>query len=508
MSQDVPSQGAIALSAASDLTHFALRKNYVSQRSSSADKTGNGDSKPIAPGASLTIADLEGPGEITHIWSTIASGDQYHLKNLVIRIYWDGNNFPSVESPVGDFFGLGHARYYVFNNPVQAIGTDHGMNSFWPMPFAKSARVVITNEGTVPTGAYYYYVDWRKYPSFPEGLFYFHAQYHQAYPCDSGKPYLIMQTAGGSGHFMGVNLSILTNVSGWWGEGDDLFTVDDDSTVTLWGTGSEDYFCGAWGFGKTFYNDYFGMPYRLRMDHDAQNLWNVYRLHLESPVAFTKSLKVEIEHGAAGFDETRAGSNNDYSSCAYWYMDKPTALSGMLPPAKARAPRIKLVLKPGQFKASEMTITKPENADLSTQTMTSFTEGTWLGDTQLFASKLKEGEPVTLEFNVPQKLQGPISLGMTKAADYATVKVQLDDQVVLPAYNAYNDGVTNETVKGPAVTLKPGTHRLKVTITGKDPRSSNTFWGMDFIEIPVAPKQAPEPETKKPAVKAKRKASN
>ena len=159
------------------------------------------------------------------------------------------------------------------------------------MPFAKRARITVTNESDKAVGAFYYYVDWRKFDGPQPEAGYFHAQYRQAFPCEDGKPYLILETSGSQGHFAGVSLTIHTQVAGWWGEGDDIFTIDGETTPSLWGTGSEDYFCGAWCYGDTFYRDNFGLPLRKKMNHDADNVWNVYRLHLESPIAFRQSLR-------------------------------------------------------------------------------------------------------------------------------------------------------------------------------------------------------------------------
>jgi hypothetical protein len=273
---------------------LAALRDYRPMRVSSADRKGNADAIQIQPHATTTVAELQGPGEITHLWTTIASPDPNHLRDIVIRIYWEGNSYPSVESPIGDFYGLGHAMYYIFNNPVQAIGSDKGMNAFWPMPFARLARVTISNDSDQPVRAYYYYVDWRKYKTMPANLGYFHAQYRQAFPCENGKPYLILDTDGSRGHFVGVSLSIHTQVGGWWGEGDDMFTIDGENEPSLWGTGSEDYFCGAWCYKQTFFNNYFCLTLRTKINHDADNYWNVYRLHLESPIAFNRSLKMEI----------------------------------------------------------------------------------------------------------------------------------------------------------------------------------------------------------------------
>src|SRR5690606_29322589 len=138
---------------------------------------------------------------------------------------------------------------------------------------------------------------------------------------------------------------------------------DGEARPSLWGTGSEDYFCGAWCYGKTFYNNYFGMPLRERDDQGADNYWNVYRLHLESPITFTKSIKVEIEHGDNGVSNTRKPRNNDYSSCAYFYVDNPRPLEGELPPAAERLPHFEPMSQPeGVFETQYMKKQFPKTA--------------------------------------------------------------------------------------------------------------------------------------------------
>jgi hypothetical protein len=468
-------------------TNLAAMRNYRAMRVSSEDRPGNADMLHIAAGQTTTIAELEGPGEITHLWTTIAAPDPMHLRNIVIRIYWDGMEQPSVEAPIGDFYGLGHAKYYYFSNPVQAIGTNNGMNCFWPMPFAKSAKVTISNEADQPVHAFYYYVDWRKFDAMPENVGYFHAQYRQAFPNESGKPYLILNTTGAAGHFVGVSLSILTQVAGWWGEGDDIFTIDGEERPSLWGTGSEDYFCGAWCYGKTFYTDYFGMPLREQENQNANNYWNVYRHHLESPIPFKQSLKVEIEHGAAGFDETRAGGrNNDYASVAYFYLAKPQAVEGPLPAAAQRIPEFRNPdLPKGIHEPQYMNMAPlPGGMIVEHQGMEPWSVNghQWLNGDQLFA-RGKAGDVVSFEFETTAAVSGPAVLRLTKAPDYGKIRVELNDRTVVQNFDGYSPQVTTATVSLGDLNLPPGKHNLTITMLGKSDSSRNFYWGIDYLRI-------------------------
>ncbi|MBI2425133.1 MAG: DUF2961 domain-containing protein [Candidatus Hydrogenedentes bacterium] len=326
--QDALQQGLLA-----DLPRL---KNFEAARVSSHDPTGgNADGRhdwPLQPGETREIANLSGAGAITHIWMTIASKDERHLKNLVLRMYWDGEAAPSVESPIGDFFGLGNNRYYQYASlPIQ-IGTDKGLNCFWRMPFGNGARAAITNDGPLPCIAFYYYIDYQRYESLPENTGRFHAQYRQEYPCIPMQDYVLLDVKG-RGHYVGCNLSIHLREGAWWGEGDDRMYVDGADQPQLHGTGAEDYFCGAWAFGesspKTFGNLYFGCPL-IDGGHKRNALWNVYRYHLEDPVPFRSALKVSIEHGHAN------DRKDDYASVAYWYQTEPHVAFPPLPKAADR----------------------------------------------------------------------------------------------------------------------------------------------------------------------------
>jgi D-arabinan exo alpha-(1,3)/(1,5)-arabinofuranosidase (non-reducing end) len=326
-------------SLSADLTQS---QDYVLKRSSSYDRTGgNADSRRLPPGETLTLLDAGGPGLVSHIWMTIASPERYHLKKLVLRMYWDDEATPSVEAPVGDFFGLGLGDYFLYQSAPLMVSPDNALNCFFPMPFRKHARITVTNEGQRAVDAYYFNIDYREYKKpLPEGTLYFHAQYRQCAPCTAivsdgknldGKNNYVWMTAEGRGQFVGVTMSVMENADNWWGEGDDMFFVDGEKLPSINGTGTEDYFLGAWDFGgKPFYYQLYGAP--VVGPERQGSRWSVYRFHLDSPITFTKSLRATIEHGHA---DDRA---DNYYSVAYWYQTEPHAPFPPLPPVEERLP--------------------------------------------------------------------------------------------------------------------------------------------------------------------------
>jgi len=335
--------------------------DYLQKRASSYDRTGgNNDFYEIAAGDTLTLFDDSGPGIITHIWITIASPEQYHLKKLVLRMYWDGETSPSVETPIGDFFGLGLGDYFQFESIPLSVAADKALNSFFPMPFHKRARITVTNEGKEGVDAFYFNIDYQAlHHDLPADTLYFHAQYRQATPANGwtnqwesndnaavnakknldGENNYVWMEATGQGHFVGVTMSILQNQDGWWGEGDDMFFVDGEKRPSINGTGSEDYFLGAWAFGHPFSYALFGAP--VVGPELAGSRSSVYRFHLDSPIPFTTSLRATIEHGHANH------RSDNFFSVAYWYQKEPHAALPALPIMEQRLPRIYPVGGPG-----------------------------------------------------------------------------------------------------------------------------------------------------------------
>lgn len=344
------------------LANLPQPRQYVLRRSSSYDRSGgNADYREIAPGETLTLLDVPGPGMVSHIWSTIASSDPHHLKALVLRMYWDGESSPSVETPIGDFFGLGLGEYFQYQSVPLSVGSEKALNCFFPMPFQKHARITVTNEGNQKVDAFYFNIDYRVYPHpLPADTLYFHAQYRQATPAHGwtnhwtsngdprvndkknldGQANYVWLEAKGRGHFVGVTMSVLQNQDDWWGEGDDMFFVDGEARPSINGTGSEDYFLGAWGFGeRPFSYGLYGAPVKGREVAGSRS--TVYRFHLDSPITFTKSLRATIEHGHGNH------RSDNFFSVAYWYQTEPHAAFPPLPPLAERIPRIYPVGGPG-----------------------------------------------------------------------------------------------------------------------------------------------------------------
>jgi hypothetical protein len=347
-----------------DLT---VQQTYTPHRASSTDPKGaNADARHVAPGATETVLDADGPGEVSHIWFTIADREPYHLKRIVLRIYWDGEQNPSVEAPIGDFFGLGLGEYHSWQSEMLSVGSTKSLNSFFPMPFARHARITVTNEGHEAIDALYYNIDYRTYNHpLPEGTLYFHAQYRQAQPNHGwttdwktngdpnvnaqpnfdGKDNYVWFEAKGHGQYVGVNMSVLQNQDMWWGEGDDMFFIDGAEKPSIIGTGSEDYFLGAWDFGgEPFSYALYGAP--VVGTELAGSRSSVYRFHLDSPIPFSKSFKATIEHGHAN-----ARSDN-YYSVGYWYQAEPHEPFPALPSAEERLPALQPTGGPGNAGAS------------------------------------------------------------------------------------------------------------------------------------------------------------
>jgi len=350
------------LDSAAPLTAITQAHDYVQKRSSSYDRSGgNADARSVAPGETLTVLDDSGPSAITHLWFTVATDESFHLKKLVLRIYWDGESTPSVEAPIGDFFGLGLGEYFLYQSAPLQVAPDKALNSWFVMPFQKHARITVTNEGKMKVDALYYNIDYRACAKpLPTDTLYFHAQYRQASPTrgwtsdwtNNGDPRVdkkanlngednyVWMEATGRGQFAGVTMSVLQNQDYWWGEGDDMFFVDGEKTPSINGTGSEDYFLGAWDFGTHSFA-YPLMGAHIVGEERAGAHTSVYRFHLDSPIMFTKSFKASIEHGHANH------RSDNFFSVAYWYQTEPHAPFPALPAVSDRLPRLHATGGPG-----------------------------------------------------------------------------------------------------------------------------------------------------------------
>lgn len=336
-----------------------------SARFSSWDQSGrNGDAWTIAAGQTITLADIEGPGCVTHIWMTQSCrrlfadrlvNDPDYYRKVLLKMYWDDQPHPSVLVPLGDFFGLGHSVCTNFASlpfTASARPGDHykfggaaALNCYFQMPFRRRARIELTNENDVPYRQYFY-VDYELYKDdLLDDVAYFHARWRRENPAagwnahvlvnspeanvvnletESRNNYLILEAAG-RGHYVGCNLSV-TNFQGtWWGEGDDMVFVDGEAwPPSLHGTGSEDYFNQAWGMQENAFPFNGSSLYEGRLPGYQTS----YRFHLVDPVRFSQSLRVTMEHGHGNH------SANDWASTAYWYQTLPSQTFDILPVAQ------------------------------------------------------------------------------------------------------------------------------------------------------------------------------
>jgi hypothetical protein len=306
------------------------------------DPESNRDAHHAKPGQRFILAELEGPGEIRHIWFTIASRDRRYPRSLVLRIYWDGSDVPSVEAPIGDFFAAGNGmRAPVTSAPIEVSSYGRALNSYWHMPFRRRARIEVHNQGPEQMTVYFQ-CDWLKLNSLPRDTLYFHARYRQEYPAKPFSTYTFFDGKG-QGHYVGTVLSSQNNLASWFGEADDRFYVDGEAVPSIIGTGLEDYFNDAWNL-RLFTHQRRGVT--ICETKGEERRITAYRWHIEDPIPFRKSLKGEIERRsyiAIRDPETGRSTTYDFkyrpdyfSSVAYWYQKGIAEPFCQLPPVEER----------------------------------------------------------------------------------------------------------------------------------------------------------------------------
>jgi hypothetical protein len=297
----------------------------------------------IEPGKSFTMAEIEGPGAIQHIWLTSTGHNRFNI----LRIYWDGEKNPSIESPLGDFFASGWGPFAQVSSLAVCVNPGSGFNCYWAMPFRKKCKVTLTNIATERM-TLYYQIDYTL-TNVPDDAAYLHAQFRRVNPLPYKEVYTILDGVTGKGHYVGTYMCWGVNNNGWWGEGEIKFYMDGDKEFpTICGTGTEDYFCGSycfmvdpetelasWSKGDyiTYTTPYVGMPQVIRPDgnYKANTRFGLYRWHIMDPIRFETDLKVTIQ--ALGW---RSGGRylplqDDISSVAFWYQTEPHTAFPKLP---------------------------------------------------------------------------------------------------------------------------------------------------------------------------------
>jgi hypothetical protein len=297
----------------------------------------------VEPGETRDLADIAGMGAIQQIWTTIAGGKWRHC---ILRAYWDDQTQPSVECPIGDFFACGWERFAQVSSLAVCVNPGRGFNCYWEMPFRKRARFTVSNLGDEKL--YIFYQINYTLTDVPEDCAYFHAQFRRSNPLPYKEVYTILDGVKGRGHYVGTYMAWGVNNNGWWGEGEIKFYLDGDGEFpTICGTGTEDYFCGAYDFDvgiierdeksayREFTTPYAGLPQVIRPDgvYNSQQRFGMYRWHIMDPIRFAQDLRVTIQ--ALGWrthkDRQYLPLQDDIASVAFWYQTLPAAPFPPLP---------------------------------------------------------------------------------------------------------------------------------------------------------------------------------
>jgi len=477
----------------SDPFRLAEPKHFTAHRSSSnnPDWNSNDDSKRPIPGETIVLADLHGPGSVNHIWLTIADNEYGWPRLLRLRVYYDGSNVPSVDGPVGDFFAVGHG----FESEVQSLmvrdsSDGRARNCYWPMPFRKSCKVTITNEGRRRVTMLYYHVDWQKLSSLPAHTPYFHAHYRQALPAPADSSNYEFLNVRGKGHYVGTVMSVVQAEAGWFGEGDDFFWVD-GQRPSIEGTGTEDYFNDAWGLHVN-QGPYYGVT--VAQGTGLGSRMTAFRWHLVDPIPFQKSLKAEIEHRgwtyqADGAVKSSFGERTDLiSSVAFWYQE---GIAKNLPPVPYGSARLP------QGNAQQIEVEQSLKDCQATGGKASLSpELFWAKDVILFEAAGK-GSQLVVPFEVPAAGDYELITEVAQASDYGVYTVLLDGKPAEAPQLEHEpgadvqpqiqfDGYAPETYVGYPhqvgwVRLTAGRHTLTYVCLGKREASTGFNLGVDNI---------------------------
>jgi hypothetical protein len=474
-----------------DLTRLRDAGSYRAS-SNNPDLTSNDDSKRPIPGETVTLADLAGPGVVTHIWLTIAANEYGWPRLLRLRVYYDGSPTASVDAPVGDFFAAGHGYERAVKSLMVVNGSEgRSRNSYWAMPFRQRCRITITNEGRRRVSNLYYHVDWEKRKALPADTAYFHAWYKQEIPVRKGQPYTVLDVRG-RGQYVGTLLNVIQTEPGWFGEGDDFFFVDGEKKPRIEGTGTEDYFNDAWSL-RVSDGPYWGVP--VAEGTGPGSRMSAYRWHLRDPIHFARSLRFNFEH--AGWTYRADGAVRSafeeradlFSSVAFWYQEgiarglaEPPYGSARLPHGNARQIEAEALLADVKTERGKAEVQK---------------EVFWSRDLLWFRSE-GSGSRLDLPLDVAEDGFYEVVAQVAHAPDYGDYRVLLDGRPMAagqelehePGANAGGGALVRAW--GPEIyvaedhllgwtQLTKGRHTLSFVCAGKDARSAGFHLGIDTL---------------------------
>ena len=460
----------------------------------------------VNAGQTATLMDVDGPGVIQHIWIAGGTPSREH----VIRFYWDGEDTPSIEAPATDFFAIGHDLIAPVNSLAVIVTPQNAMNCYWPMPFRRHVKITYTNESDKDLELLAYQITYAE-TDVPENAGYLHAQWRRAMT-DVQNPYVILDGVKGKGRYVGTFLAWTQRERGWFGEGEIKFFIDGDAEFpTICGTGTEDYFCGSYGFPSIYSTAYVGTVLpgenkdRKLLDRFLADLngkqrrtiqklikegppffWSLYRWHIPDPICFAEDLRVTIQALGWGKDGKYAKLDDDIASLAFWYQTEPHAPFPKLPPVEQRTKRhesevVKATVK-GALEGEGLKVIAKSAGETTRQT-TGLQAGAHSGGAHLWWTDAKPGDTLDLAVPVAKAGKYRVTVRLTRACDYAIVQLHLDGKPLGGLLDLYSDvAVPTDPLDMGVRDLAEGEHVLRIEIKGANDKAKKSYMaGLDYI---------------------------
>jgi hypothetical protein len=430
--------------------------------------------------------DVKGPGIIQHMWIVENLVAENMARGMVLRFYWDGEETPSIECPVLEFFAVGHGRVSPVNSLAVTVNPRNALSCFWPMPFRKQARVTLTNESKDDNVLIAYQITYQE-TEVPASAGVFHAQYRQARTVDQN-PYVILDGVKGQGRYAGTFMAWTQMERGWFGEGEVKFYMDGDGKFpTICGTGTEDYFLASFGFPAPYSTAYAGSVLPSNENADPPQFWSVYRWHIQDPINFEKDLRVTIQ--ALGWGpKYRLLKNDMIATVAYWYQAEPHAAFPKLPSLKDRLNLTKpeSARMDGALECEDLKVlTSSPGISSGPQSVSHLGKG-WSNDAHLWVQAAKVGDFVEIEIPATEPGAKRLVLHATRSNDYGKLAISINGKDSGVKF----DGYAKQPAPSGAIDLgvhepKAGKWVLRFQVSGASLEATGAryFFGLDAVQI-------------------------